>query len=267
LQGSPLLEVLEINGFHFQEEHCRALATLPRTGLNIKFIECSFQPQDAADTFIEWFRNNQVVTELKRCRMGSRIISAALNGNHSLEKLTIRSRSSECSEEQMNSLIHSLPGNIGMRDLTIFDFAEASDETWNLLFLSLSTHPRMMNLILHNTLPRPSDRTPQLSALSKTARMNAIIQMLYLNTVLHTIHLPDACNNEEVYQSSILPRLEMNRSCFEVQRQAVKQADPAIRPQLLGRALHAVRYNSNLVFLFLFLSENVPAFSRLDRRN
>ena len=84
--------------------------------------------------------------------------------------------------------------------------------------------------------------------------------MLYSNTMVHTIELPDAYTDEEVYQNSILPRLEMNRTCFEVQRQAVKRADPSIRPQLLGRALHVVRYNPELVYLFL--SENVPVFVR-----
>ncbi len=101
-----------------------------------------------------------------------------------------------------------------------------------------------------------------LSAELKTARMNAIIQMLYLNTVMHTIKLPLDLRDEAVYQNSILPRLEMNRNCFEVQRQAVKRADPSIRPQLLGRALHVVQYNPNLVFLSL--SENVPAFVRRE---
>jgi hypothetical protein len=78
--------------------------------------------------------------------------------------------------------------------------------------------------------------------------------------VVHTIELP--FNNEEVYQNAILPRLEMNRNSFLVQRRAVKRADPSIRPQLLGRALHVVRYNPELVFLFL--SENVPAFVRTE---
>jgi hypothetical protein len=54
----------------------------------------------------------------------------------------------------------------------------------------------------------------------------------------------------------------MNRSCFEVQRQAVKRADPSIRPQLLGRALYVVQFNSDLVFRFL--SENVPAFVQTE---
>jgi hypothetical protein len=80
--------------------------------------------------------------------------------------------------------------------------------------------------------------------------------------VVRIIELPAAVRDEEVYQNSILPRLEMNRTCFEVQRLAVKRADPSIRPQLLGRALHVVRYNPNLVFQFL--SENVPAFVRTE---
>ncbi len=63
-----------------------------------------------------------------------------------------------------------------------------------------------------------------------------------------------------VCQNVILPLLEMNRSCFEVQCQAVKRADHSVRSQLLGRVLHVVRYNPELVYLFL--AENVPAFVR-----
>jgi hypothetical protein len=54
----------------------------------------------------------------------------------------------------------------------------------------------------------------------------------------------------------------MNRSCFEVQRQALHRADHSIRAKVLGRALHSVRFNPNL--LFQFLSENVPAFVRSE---
>jgi hypothetical protein len=66
----------------------------------------------------------------------------------------------------------------------------------------------------------------------------------------------------EFLENSIMPRLEMNRNCFEHQRQALTRADHAIRGQLLARALHVVRYNPDQ--LFRFLSENVPAFVRSD---
>jgi hypothetical protein len=127
----------------------------------------------------------------------------------------------------------------------------SSEETWSLFFRSLSTHPliEVVSLIIPWT---------HLSATLKTKRVHAILQMLRLNTVVHTIILANSFRREALYQNSILPRLEINRSCFEVQRLALKRADPSIRSQLLGRALHMVQYNPNLVFLFL--SENVPAF-------
>jgi hypothetical protein len=157
----------------------------------------------------------------------------------------------------MRSLLQALPGNIGIEHLTLKHF-QMSDETWSLIFRSISRHPRVGFLSLTNYRPRPQ----RLSAASKTRRMNAILQMLQHNTVLRTIELPDAFETEELYQNSVLPRLEMNRSCFEVQRQALKRADPSIRPQLLGRALYVVQYNPNLVFQFLL--ENVPAFVRTE---
>ena len=86
LQGSPLLQVLEFRGFDFKEEHCRALVTLERTDLNLKLYQCLVEPQDAEDVFVEWFRHNEVLTEINCYQMGSRILSA-LCGNNSAKKL------------------------------------------------------------------------------------------------------------------------------------------------------------------------------------
>jgi hypothetical protein len=257
LRGSPSLQFLSFDGVHFKEDHCRALATLERTNLEITFNECKFEPQDAEETFIEWFRHNQVVTELVYCLTDSNFFSV-LRGNNSVKKLAILRQGSKSSEEEMRSLLQALPGNRGIEDLSL-DYIAMSDETWSLFFRSLSTHPCIKLVSLR--YGSAGDHT-SLSAQSKTTRMNAILQMLQRNTVLQTIDLPDPFKNEAVYQNAILPRLEMNRTCFEAQRQAVKQADPSIRPQLLGRALHVVRYNPNLIFHFL--SENVPAFVRTE---
>jgi hypothetical protein len=254
LRESPSLKFLDFDKFHFEEEHCRALASLQRTDLKISLSHCKLDPQDAEDTFIEWFRHNQVVTELNCCVMGSRIISA-LSGNNSVKSLKVES----CFfEKEMRFLLQALPGNMGIEHLTVIVDDERSDEFWCLLFHSLSTHPRI-ECVAHEDDHRLMG---DLSAESKTTMMNAILQMLRHNTVVRTIALPRAFVNEEVYQNTILPRLERNRNCFEVQRRALKRADPAIRSQLLGRALHVVRYNPNLVFRFL--SENVPAFVRTE---
>jgi hypothetical protein len=254
LRENLSLQRLEFNSILFKEEHCRALATLQRTDLKIKLIYCTIKPEDAKDAFIEWFRHNEVVTELNCCYM-KRGMLCALSGNKSVKKLSMESYSRGFpDDEEIRSLAQVLPGNMGLEHLTLC-ITDLSIETWSLLFRSLTTHPRIKLVSLRRTWMRGHQ-----SAESKSTTMNAITQMLHLNTVIHTIKLPDYFNDEEVYQNSILPRLEMNRTCFEVQRQAVRRADFSIRPQLLGRALHVVRYNPNL--LFQFLSENVPAFVR-----
>jgi hypothetical protein len=255
LRESLSLQALEFDGLEFEGKHFRALATLERQDLEVELRACTLHPHYAKETFIEWFRHNQVVTELDCCDMDCSILGA-LNGNKSVKKLTIARSSSKFAEMQIRAVAQALPGNMGIEHLSL-NSNEISDENWSLLFRSLATHPRIKLLSLSNiwmALPQ--------SAESKRAMMNAVLQMLQCNTVVRPIELPDAFSTEEVYQNAILPRLEMNCTCFEVQRQAVKRADPSIRPQLLGRALHVVRYNPNLVFQFL--SENVPAFVRTE---
>jgi hypothetical protein len=92
--------------------------------------------------------------------------------------------------------------------------------------------------------------------------MNAVLRLAQCYTMVRTIVLPDNAKDEEFFQNFIVPRLEMNRTCFEAQRQALTRADPSIRGRLLGRVLHVVRYNPDL--LFRFISENVTAFVRSD---
>jgi hypothetical protein len=250
LRESPSLKFLQFDGLRFMEEHCRALASLQRTDLEIALHYCKLDVQDAEGAFIEWFRHNQVVTEIHQ--MENRIFSA-LSGNNSLKRFKLKF---PVAEEEMGSLLQALPGNMGIEDLTMMD-VKLTDKNWCLLLHSLSTHPRIESVTYKDYF------TSSLSAESRTTWMNAILQMLQRNTVVQTLNLPDEFDNEEVYQNSIRPRLKRNRNYFEVQRQAVKRADPSIRPQLLGRALHVVRYNPNL--MFQFLSENVPAFVRTEK--
>jgi hypothetical protein len=135
-------------------------------------------------------RNNQVVTELFYCHMW----------NKSAKRLSL----GYLGEKKIRSLAQALPGNMGIEHLTICDFDFSC-----LLFRSLSRHPRVGVLSFSNISGLPLQPFP---AALKTARMDAIIQMLRLNTVVHTIDLAEYFREEEMYQNSILPRLEMNRS-------------------------------------------------------
>ena len=44
LEDSQLLRFLEFDGFLFNDYNCRALATLPRTDLEVRLIECKLEP-------------------------------------------------------------------------------------------------------------------------------------------------------------------------------------------------------------------------------
>jgi hypothetical protein len=246
LEASPSLELLELYNFAFEESHCRALVKLERTDLEVTFERCSFDAQGAKDAFIEWLRHSQVVTKLEGCEMEDSIISA-LSGNSSVKSLTIDTTMCGNSEDVIRSLARALPGNLGIENLRVLH-GDVCDEAWGLLLRSLWAHPRIQSVYLF--------------MMTVTSMMNAVLRLVQRNTVVHAIKLPDYAKDEEFFQNFILPRLEMNRNCFEDQRQALKRANPSIRGQLLGRALHVVSSNPDL--LFRFLSENVPAFVRSD---
>jgi hypothetical protein len=110
LEASLSLELLEFVDFTFSEEECRALATLQRTRLEFTFEDCSFDAQDAVDTFIEWLRHSQVVTKLDNCMMSDNVVSA-LSGNSSVKSLSIDVTQYE---DVMPALAGVLSGNQGI---------------------------------------------------------------------------------------------------------------------------------------------------------
>jgi hypothetical protein len=257
-EASPSLEFLEFIDLDFEETHCRALATLEKTRHEVKFGRCSFDARGAKDTFIEWLRQSQVVTKIESCSIEDRIISA-LSGNRSVKSLSVDATTNDYNDSHVWSLARALAGNQGIKNLRLSLLSEET-QTWSLLLRSLRAHSRIqsVSLALYPGL---------MSATSKTSMMIAVLRLVQCNTVVHTIDLFGAANgeefcDEEFFQNSIVPRLEMNRNFFEDQRQALTRADPSIRGQLLGRVLRVVRSNPDLCFRFL--SENVPAFIRPD---
>jgi hypothetical protein len=223
LEASPSLELLEFIKLDFEEAHCRAFANLERTDLEVTFQRCPFEAQGAKGTFIEWLRHSQVVAKLENCGIEDSIISA-LSGNSSVKILSIDAITNDYN---VRSLARALPGNLGIERLSV-SLSDENDETWCLLLRSLWAHPGIHSVSLsYDNL---------LSAASKTSMMNAALRLVQCNTLVHTIDLPDNTNDEEFFQNVIVPRLEMNRNCFEDQRQALTQADSSIRDQLLGRA-------------------------------
>jgi hypothetical protein len=89
LGGSPLKSVsFRGYGFSCEEAHCRVLANLEKTDLEIQFLKCTLDDHDAEEAFIEWIRNGKVVTIFVWCKMKARILSAS-SGNSSIKTLMI----------------------------------------------------------------------------------------------------------------------------------------------------------------------------------
>jgi hypothetical protein len=94
----------------------------------------------------------------------------------------------------MRCLLQALPGNRGIEDLTVPNKHDRmSGDNWSHLCRSLSTHPRMARLALEYEFSTMANR---LSSESKSTMMNAILQMLQHNTVVHTLALPNSFKNE-----------------------------------------------------------------------
>jgi hypothetical protein len=131
---SPSLELLELFNFYFKEVHCRALATLERTDLEVTLEECSFDAEGAKDTFIEWLRHSQVVTKLKGFVMEDNILSA-LSGNSSVKSLSVLwsfdATTNKLSDSNSMSLARVLPGNQGIEDLHVPFLIDGSGEAWS----------------------------------------------------------------------------------------------------------------------------------------
>jgi hypothetical protein len=103
--------------------------------------------------------------------------------------------------------------------------------------LRLLARSVVSSVILHSL----DDRVACITAL--------LVDMMKVNTSIHTIHLTDRSHNE-LFRAEIVPYLESNRLRPRVH--AIQTARPmAYRTKVLGRALHAVRTDANSLWMLL----------------
>jgi hypothetical protein len=137
-----------------------------------------------------------------------------------------------------------------------------SDENLSLLCQSLQVHPTLTILDLLSAGPQvQNDDRIVFPDEQKDQRTSLVVEMMQTNTVLQTIKILACEKDSQIYSETILPRLETNR--FRPRVLAVKKiVDGPFREKVLGRALHCVKRNPNLVWMFL--SQNVDAFARSE---
>jgi hypothetical protein len=236
------------------EDHCRALATMSRLDVVLTMNRCSLS-NNAAGAFVECLQSGRGPVNLYRCEIGSQILANALTGDSRVTSFKPAYGLTDDAEKAV--LYRALANNRGLDDLDLHG-CSISDNTWSVLCKSLQAHPTFTSLDLYSTVPRsPAGAAIIFSDEQKTRRTRALAKMMQTNTLLQTIQLAASERDEQIYTEEISPYLVTN--LYRPRVLAVKKTkDRPLREKVLGRAVHSVRSNPNLVWMLL--SENVDAF-------
>jgi hypothetical protein len=243
------------------EEQIRALETASSPDVEVQLHKCSLSGDAACrEAFVECLQSDGCPIKLKQCTIDCQVLATALAGNSRVTSLRLPHYWGwEADVTRKGLIFRSFAENKGLVHLDLYGLP-ISDENLSVLCQSLQVHPTLTSLDLRDTRPRM--RTGFVSVFSdeqKAQRTSLVAEMMQTNTLLQTIHNLPREKDQQIYSETILPRLETNR--FRPRVLAVKKTvDRPFREKVLGRALHCVRSNPNLVWMFL--SQNVDAFVR-----
>jgi hypothetical protein len=239
--------VLRMFEFALDTCHCRAIDALTRTDLQIKLDYCELT-ESGEEILLECIRQNRGPTELLWCRIDTRRLAGALQGNTSVTSLALHE---DCSDEEKLVLVQALAENGGLVTLCLHGFP-ITDGIWIALWQSVAHHPKLEKIIFsrYGSAWRDGNTDAQ-----KTLRMQAMVDALHVNTVLLTIALTDNHFDEDILGSTVYPLLLANR--YRPRVGAITEVEGALRRQLLGRALGSISRNPSLIWRFLSANSNV----------
>jgi hypothetical protein len=227
--------------------HCRAIDGLTRTDLQIELSVCS-PTESGKEILLECIRQNRGPVGLIKCRIDTRRLADALRGNNSVTTLALHQL---YSNEEGLVLFQALAENEGLVTLNL-NLGPITDEMWIALWRSVARHPKLENIVLPHFGSTWRDETTDAQ---KTLRMQAMVDALRVNTVLHTISLNRREIDEEMLDSTIYPLLWANR--FRPWVRAISEEEGRWRRQLLGRALSSVSSSPSLIWMFLLGNTDV----------
>jgi hypothetical protein len=184
---------------------------------------------------------NQGPTKLVQCGINNFVLANVLRGNSGLKSLKPRfSNIPEVRNREVLAIAGPLRENKGLVDLDLWYDFSMSDDTWGVICNSLKTHPTLEVLNLWS----PSAPAVIIS------RIQALADMMKVNTSIHTIGLHYRYSQHELFRGSVIPYLETNRSRPRVR--AIQQTRPILyRAKVLGRALLSARTDANRFWMFL----------------
>jgi hypothetical protein len=242
------LQLLVLKDLELDENHCRMLGSYSRPGLEIELISCNFTSAGAS-ALVEVLRRNQGPTKLDCCGIDNFVLANGLRGNSHLKSLkqNFFGDFSVCNR-QILALANALRENKGLVELSLkcFGAIDAMNEgTWGAVCDSLKTHSTLEVLDFCVYIANATTAPAQLEF-----RMNALVNMLKVNTLIHTLHLDSRYSQHHLFQGSVVPYLQTNHFRPRV-RVIQKTRSITYRAKVLGRALLAARTHPNHFWMLL----------------
>jgi hypothetical protein len=195
---------------------------------------------------LESIRQNRGPTGLNRVNLDTHRLAFALRGNSRVSTF------SPCmlftSGEDCHVFFRALAENEGLVKLDISG-VHISDENWDVLWQSVSHHPKLENLDLGDAVDHGLIDT------AKTRRTQAIVDALRVNTVLNTVQLDRRECDLEMLDNMVRPRLLVNR--YGPRVAAIVGERGTWQRKILGRALASVSSNPNLIWMMVSGNVNV----------
>jgi hypothetical protein len=253
------LKVLKLECLALDENHCRVLGAYSRSGLKIELNSCKLTSAGAS-ALAEILARNQGPTKLHWCRsnIDYSVFADGLRGNSRLKSFRQELFGDfPLCNRQILAIADAVRENKGLVELSLrcFGAIAMNEETWGAVCDSLKMHPALEVLDIRrisNTRPLPD---------VVTSRVQALVDMMNVNTSIHTIHVDYHYSEHEIYRKSVIPCLETNR--FRPLLLAIQKTRPiAYRAKVLGRALLAARTDANRFWMLLSGNAEVAFPSR-----
>jgi hypothetical protein len=238
------LKALTLHASPLDANQCRVLGAYSRPDLEIVLDRCHLTSAGAS-ALAEVLGRNQGPTKLDRCDVDNIVLADGLRGNSRLKNFRPgSSHDPEVTNQQALAIAGALRENKGLVDFNLRHYS-VSDETWNALCDSLKTHPTLevLNLRVNST---DGTTTPAVI----TSRIQSLLDMMKVNMLIHTIHLPDRYIEDELFRESVIPYLLTNM--LRPRLLAIQKIRSiAYRAKVLGRALLSARTDPNSFCMLL----------------
>jgi hypothetical protein len=247
------LKALSLYDLTLDEHHCRVLGTYSRSDLEIELSLCTITDAGAS-TLVEVLGRNQGPTKLSCCHIDHSILADGLRGNSRLKSFTQHFiDNNSVSNREVVAIANALQENQGLVEFFLHCYDRESDETetcWGAICGSLETHPTLQ--VLHHYSRRLSGAPLAPDVI--ISRIQALVNLMKVNTTIHTINVDSLLSEHELFRGSVVPKLKTNR--LRPRLLAIQATRPmAYRAKVLGRALLATQTDANS--LWMLLSGNV----------